>query len=86
MIEKDKHKVKYFIMGIVVGFLIMLYGVVSNREFTLGVGIVLMGIVVVLFPFTTPDTIAILGYAKSKLVGRILGLILIIVGIWAGFI
>lgn len=86
MIEKDKHKIKYFIIGIVVGFLIMLCGVVSNKDFTMGVGIALMGIVVVLFPFTTPDTVAILGYPKSKLVGRILGLILIIVGIWVGFI
>lgn len=86
MIENDKHKIKYFTMGIVVGFLIMLCGVVLNRDFILGVGIVLMGIVVVLFPFTTPDTISILGYPKSKIVGRILGLTLIIVGIWVGFI
>ena len=45
MIEKDKHKIKYFIMGLIV----------------------------VLLPFTTPDTVAILGYPKSKLVGKILG-------------
>ena len=52
----------------------------------IGSGIIVMGITVVLFPFTTPETIALFGNKKSRFIGRILGMILIAVGIWVGFI
>ena len=86
IVEKDRHKIKYFILGIILGFLVMLYGVVSNSDFIIGVGIIIMGIDVVALPFTTPETTAFLGYQKSKFVGRILGVLLIIVGLWVGLI
>ncbi|EEG75113.1 hypothetical protein [[Clostridium] hylemonae] len=85
LVEKDNRKIKYFILEIIVAFLVMLYGILSNSDFITGTGIILMGIVVVLLPFTTPDTIAFFGYRKSKFIGRILGMLLIVVGIWAGF-
>lgn len=86
IIEKDNRNIKYFYTGIIVGFLVLFYGILSNSHFIIGTGIILMGIVVVLLPFTTPDTIAFLGYRKSKFIGRILGMLLIVVGIWVGFI
>ena len=55
IIEKDRHKIKYFVLGII---LVMLYGVVSNSDFVTGVGIMVMGIDVVALPFTTPETTA----------------------------
>ena len=85
-IEKDKRKIKYFIIGIIVGFLLMLYGALANSDFIIGDGIILMGIILVILPFTTPETIAFLGYRKSKFAGRITGILLIIVGIWISFI
>ena len=45
-----------------------------------------MGITVVLLPFNNPETIALFGNKKSRFIGRILGMILIAVGIWVGFI
>ena len=75
----------YFI-GIIIGFLVMFYGVISNSDFIIGDGIIVMGIVAVLLPFTTPETVALLGYQKSRIVGRILGILLIVVGIWVGFV
>ena len=71
-----------FILGIVLGFLIILYGIsLSNRTSAIGIGIIVMGIDVVLLPFTTPETVSLLGYQKSKLAGRLLGILLIAVGI-----
>ena len=68
--------------GIVLGFLIILYGIsLSNRTSAIGIGIIVMGIDVVLLPFTTPETVSLLGYQKSKLAGRLLGILLIAVGI-----
>lgn len=84
-LEKDSRKTKYFILGIALGFLILLYGIaLSNRASA--IGIIVMGIDVVLLPFTTPETAALLGYQKAKLVGRLLGILLIAVGIGVGFI
>ena len=86
IIEKDSHKIKYFICGIVLGFFVMIYGIGSNSDFIMGVGIIIMGIDVVVLPFTTPETTAFFGYQKSKFIGRILGILLIAVGLWVGFI
>lgn len=37
--EKDKYKIKYFILGIILGFLAMFYGVISNSDLIIGSGI-----------------------------------------------
>ena len=85
--DKDSHKIKYFTLGIILGFLVMFYGIISNNNvFIIGIGIVVMGIDVVLLPFTTPETINFLGYQKSKFAGRISGILLIAVGVWMCFI
>ena len=87
MMDKDSHKIKYFILGIILGFLVMFYGIISNNNvFIIGIGIIVMGIDVVLLPFTTPETIYFLGYQKSKFAGRISGILLIVVGVWMWFI
>lgn len=60
-LEKDSRKTKYFILGIALGFLILLYGIaLSNRASAIGIGIIVMGIDVVLLPFTTPETAELL--------------------------
>ena len=78
-IEKAEGKIKYFIIGIIIGFLVMIYGVLSNSDFIIGDGIIVIGIVTVVLPFATSETVAILGYQKSKIVGRILGILLVVV-------
>ena len=77
IIEKDRHKTKYFISGIILGFLVMFYGVVSSRNCMLGSGIIVMGVTVVLLPFTTPETTVLFGNKKARFIGRILGMLLI---------
>lgn len=81
VINKDRHKIKYFISGIILGFSIMFCGVISNNDLIIGIGIIVMGIDTISLPFTTPETTALLGYQKSKYVGRILGILLIAVGV-----
>lgn len=54
MMDKDSHKIKYFTLGIILGFLVMFYGIISNNNvFIIGIGIIVMGMDVVLLPFTT---------------------------------
>lgn len=85
IIEKDRQKIKYFMIGIILGFLVMFYGITLNSDFIIGIGIIVMGIDVVVLPFTTPETTTFLGYRKSKVVGRILGILLIAVGLQITF-
>lgn len=49
IIEKDRHKIKYFISGIILGFLAMFYGVVSSRNYMIGSGIIVMGSLLLCF-------------------------------------
>ena len=84
-LKKDEGKIKYFIMGILIGFFAMIYGVLSSGVCIIGSGIIVMGIVIAVLPFVTPETCALLGYQKSRIVGRILGILLILVGMWVGF-
>ena len=86
IIEKDRHKTYDLILGIILGFLVMFYGVVLSRNCMLGSGIIVMGVTVVLLPFTTPETTVLFGNKKARFIGRILGMLLIAVGIWVGFI
>lgn len=86
IIEKDRQKIKYFMIGIILGFLVMFYGIVTSRNCMIGSGIIVMGVTVVVLPFTTPETTALFGNKKARYIGRILGMILIAVGIWVGFI
>lgn len=40
----------------------MIYGVLSNSDFIIGVGIIVMGIVTAVRPFVTSETVILLGY------------------------
>lgn len=75
-IEEDKKKLKYFVVGIIVGFLVMFFGIVSKNSFKMGIGLMLMGLVFVLLPFTNLEISTSLGYKRSKVTARIMGIIL----------
>lgn len=82
-INFPKHKIKYFTLGIIMGFILVLISVImQNNNNLLSIGIIIMGITIFLFPFCTPDTIKLVGYEKSKNIGRIMGLVMILVGLW----
>ena len=44
----------------------MFYGVVSSRNCMIGSGIIVMGVTVVVLPFTTPETTALFGNKKAR--------------------
>ena len=84
--EKDERRIKYFAGGIVLGLLVIAVSAFTKSVFMVGIGVIIMGIVEFLLPFTTPETIAFLGYKRAKTAGRIAGIALIAVGIWVGLI
>lgn len=82
----DDKKIKYFGAGFVLGGAVSLGGILLGSDIVLGIGILLLSAVVVVFPFTTPDTVKIFGYKRAKLIGRALGALLAITGVWAGWL
>ena len=52
VMEKDGPKVKYFISGIILGFLVMFYGIISNSSFLIGMGSIVKELM--LFSFRLP--------------------------------
>lgn len=85
-IEMDKKQMGYFLMGIGIGFAMLIIGVLMQNSRIEGIGIMLMGMVVIILPFTTPETIRLFGYLYARWIGRILGFLLEIVGIWIAFL
>lgn len=79
-IQTDSRKIRYFILGMAIGFAVMLYGVLTGNDAVTGTGIGLMGVTVVIFPLTTPDTGGLLGYQRARAAGRISGIVLAAVG------
>ena len=68
--NKDSHKIKYFIAGIIIGFLIMLCGVLSSNDFVIDAGIVLKRYFSFYCFYYPRKTIFCI--PKSKIIGRIL--------------
>ena len=83
-LRRDTPKIKFFTAGIILGIGILLWGVFSGRSPVTGAGIGLLGATVLLLPFATPETVRLLGYRKSRALGRLLGLLLVAVGLWVG--
>lgn len=84
-IEIEKKRTGYFLSGIGMGFIGIIIGILMQNSMIEGVGIMLMGMVVIMLPFTTPETIRIFGYVYARWIGRVLGFLLEIVGIWIAF-
>ena len=45
----------------------------------------LLGLTVVLFPYCTPETYAMFGYVKTNRLGRVIGVLVAIFGLWMLF-
>ena len=79
-LQKDKRHVRYFLLGIGIGILILFIGAITGREGAEAGGLFLTGITILVFPLTTPETVKWLGYKRAKVVGRILGILVAAAG------
>ena len=79
-LQKDERHVRYFLLGIGIGILLLLIGAITGREGAEAGGIFLTGITILVFPFTTPETVKWLGYKRAKVLGRILGILVTAAG------
>ena len=82
---------KWFAAGIIVSVLLVLSsaflgaGEKESGKLTAGCGMLLLGLTVVLFPYCTPETYAMFGYVKTNRLGRVIGVLVAIFGLWMLF-
>lgn len=79
-LQKDQKNIRYFLLGIGIGILCLFAGVITGKEWAESGGLILTGIAIFIFPFTTPETVKWLGYKRAKVFGRILGVLVIAAG------
>ena len=84
-IKRDTAKTGWFLAGILLGIGVLFAGVFSQRDPLMGGGLLLLGATVVLLPLATPETVALLGWRRARLLARVLGLVLLGMGVWTGW-
>jgi hypothetical protein len=68
-----------FLIGIVSGLVLAVLGGFT-RAFR-PAGVFVIGLTVLLFPFVTPQTVKIFGLRKGMMLGRVIGVILLVMGL-----
>ena len=86
---KIRKNLKWFAAGIAASVLLVLHsafaGAAVGREETPlsgGIGMSLLGITLLLFPYCTPETYAMFGYVRTTRLGRGMGILVILFGLW----
>ena len=90
-LESVRKNMKWFAAGIIVSVLLVLSSAFlgarekQSGKLTAGCGMLLLGLTVVLFPYCTPETYAMFGYVKTNRLGRVIGVLVAIFGLWMLF-
>ena len=86
---KIRKNLKWFAAGIAASVLLVLHsafaGAAAGGEGTPlsgGIGMSLLGLTLLLFPYCTPETYALLGYVRTTRLGRGMGALVILFGLW----
>ena len=86
---KIRKNLKWFAAGIAASILLVLHsafaGAAAGGEETPlsgGIGMSLLGITLLLFPYCTPETYAMFGYVRTTRLGRGMGILVILFGLW----
>ena len=75
-----------FCMSLAIGTIVVIVGGIITTNTTklgyilIGTGLILIGLTLMFFPFATPQTFKILGIEKGKTIVRVLGVLVIILG------
>lgn len=83
--KHDQPSVKLYAIGVIAGLILMLYGAVMHVPPAMGVGAIVLGMTFFFMPFLTDSTIRSMGYLRSRKLGRVTGVVLLLLGIWVGW-
>lgn len=84
-LNKIRKNMKWFVLGIVTSIALLLFAAFFNKslnkKYLAGGGMLILGIILILFPFCTPEAYKKYGYIKTTKIGRMLGLLTETIGI-----
>lgn len=83
--KHDQPRVKIYSIGMIAGILILIYGGIMNVSEAMGVGAIIIGMTFLFMPFLPTGTVKSMGYRRSRMLGRVAGVIMLVMGIWAGW-
>ena len=84
-VQRDMPKAKYLMGVIGVAMLIIIFGGLFIGPLMTGIGCIILGLGVLIWPFCTPETVRMFGYQRSRVLARILAVLCILLGAWIGF-
>ncbi len=80
--KRDVPKVKYLMGTLAVALIFIILGGFLFGRLMTGIGCIILGLGIMLWPFCTPDMVRMLGYQRSRVLARVLAVICIFLGIW----
>ena len=83
--KHDQPRVKLYSIGMIAGILILIYGGIMDVSEAMGVGAIIIGMTFLFMPFLPTGTVKSMGYRRSRMLGRVAGVIMLVMGIWAGW-
>ena len=81
----DQRCIKWFLLLLAVGVLALFAGALDGQDALVGGGMLLIGSDILLFPLVTPETTALLGVRTARWLGRALGAVTMVAGVWIGW-
>lgn len=83
--KHDQPRVKLYSIGMIAGILILIYGGIMDVSEAMGVGAIIIGMIFLFMPFLPTGTVKSMGYRRSRMLGRMAGVVMLVMGIWAGW-
>ena len=83
--KHDQPRVKLYSIGMIAGILILMYGGIMDVSEAMGVGAIIIGMTFLFMPFLPTGTVKSMGYRRSRMLGRMAGVVMLVMGIWAGW-
>lgn len=83
--KHDQPRVKLYSIGMIAGILILIYGGIMDVSEAMGVGAIIIGMTFLFMPFLPTGTVKSMGYRRSRMLGRMAGVVMLVMGIWVGW-
>lgn len=80
-----ERNIKFFWIGIIFTFIVTgfsIFAPLSLKKYLLSIELLILGLTVTILPFVTPQTVKMVGLKNGMIIGRITGILVLIMGIW----
>ena len=83
--QPGKGLLALFALGLCAGLGLVFWGALGGSGALVGGGVAVVGAVILLLPFPTPQTVELVGMRNAQRLARALGVFAIAAGVWIGW-